>query len=230
MRKYLAILVAVVVAFALTAIAQTYGGTQPNTGTSQSNAGRQDQGNTAGQNTSGTYSTSPSQESNTRSSAGTEESSATSKKVKEHALKGCVIREETDYFLVPKHGNPVRLGASGTTNLSEHVGHEVTVHGKYARPNANVPTGGYSGTETGEATTPSTKAEPAGSGGAVAGNPNAQESAEGTATATGPVHKAARNEELVVDRLDMISESCPAHWNKKWSSETGGNSAAPSQK
>ncbi|MFB3917009.1 MAG: hypothetical protein ACE14M_09775 [Terriglobales bacterium] len=231
MRKYVAILVVVVVAFALTAIAQTTSssgqagayGTQPNTGTSQSSPSSDGQSNAAGQNTSGTYRTSPSEESKP-SSVEAGKQASTMEKGKEKTLEGCVIREETDYFLVPKRGNPVYLSSAGAANLSEHVGHHVKVHGKSASYKASAqPAGGTSGAATSQ-TTPSTKPEPSGTSGAVAGAMSEKAGAAGTTTATGPAHSAA-DREITVERVDMVSESCPANWNKKWSSEISTSSS-----
>lgn len=54
-------------------------------------------------------------------------------------LVGCVLQQGSDYLLVPKHGRPVELTSIADENLSQSIGHQVTVRGResYAGEGAN---------------------------------------------------------------------------------------------
>jgi hypothetical protein len=45
------------------------------------------------------------------------------------SVEGCIVQEETDYYLIPKSGNPIHLTPSANANPSAHVGHHVTATG-----------------------------------------------------------------------------------------------------
>ncbi len=46
----------------------------------------------------------------------------------DQTLEGCIVREQTDYYIQPSGGGtPTKL--SGSTDVSSHVGHHVVVHG-----------------------------------------------------------------------------------------------------
>jgi len=80
-------------------------------------------------------SSSSSTQSNTQSSTSTQANPATSSTMSQSgtsttnqpSLEGCVIKRETDYFLQPDTGQPVKLNSS--QDLSQHVGHRVRVEG-----------------------------------------------------------------------------------------------------
>lgn len=63
----------------------------------------------------------------------------------EKKLKGCIQSQGGSYVLEEKHGKTVAL--TGSSDLSSHVGHTVTVHGRYS-----------SGTDNGSASSVSTGA------------------------------------------------------------------------
>lgn len=46
-----------------------------------------------------------------------------------HTVEGCVMREATDFFLVPSSGSPIRLNGSTGVDLSTQEGHLVRVRG-----------------------------------------------------------------------------------------------------
>jgi len=50
-------------------------------------------------------------------------------------LEGCVIRQQTDYFLQPDTGQPVKLNSS--EDLSQRVGHRVRVQGTATSTSGN---------------------------------------------------------------------------------------------
>lgn len=80
-------------------------------------------------------SSSSSKQSNTQNSTPTQANPATSSTMSQSgttatsqpSLEGCVIRRQTDYFLQPDNGQPVKLNSS--QDLSQHVGHRVRVEG-----------------------------------------------------------------------------------------------------
>jgi outer membrane protein assembly factor BamA len=43
-------------------------------------------------------------------------------------VEGCIVREETDYYIVPEQGSAQKLSGN-TADLGQHVGHHVTVKG-----------------------------------------------------------------------------------------------------
>jgi len=51
-------------------------------------------------------------------------------------LKGCIIRQETDYFIQPVSGSRVRLNG-GSEDLSKYVGKNVDIHGRWNPYNNN---------------------------------------------------------------------------------------------
>ncbi len=57
----------------------------------------------------------------------------------QRTLEGCVIRQGSDYLLVPKHGRPLQLSSIGGENLGPNIGRQVKVHGRetYALEGAN---------------------------------------------------------------------------------------------
>jgi len=74
-------------------------------------------------------------QSNTQESTSTQANPATSSTMAQSgtnagsptSLEGCVIRQQTDYFLQLDTGQPVKLNSS--EDLSQHVGHRVRVQG-----------------------------------------------------------------------------------------------------
>lgn len=122
---------------------------------------------------------------------------------KEHArtMTGCIVKEETDYFLVPKNGNGRRVQLqAGNTDLSQHVNHEVKVHGTVENGN-NASTVGTTGNEANT----------------------------GTNTATTGKHGRGGNRMMVVDRVDMVSETCPANTGTGTGTGTGSSTTPPPQ-
>lgn len=51
-------------------------------------------------------------------------------------LRGCIVRQETDYFIQPVNGSRVRLNG-GSEDLSQYVGKDVDVHGHWNPYNNN---------------------------------------------------------------------------------------------
>lgn len=159
---------------------------------------------------------------------------------KAKTIEGCVVREETDYFLVPKRGNPVRISSTGTGDISSHVGHQVKAHGTESMAsNMGAGTSGQAGTSGtvagGETSGTSAQAgqETSGSVGTSTNPPSGTAGTAGTTGAagagTGALHSAA-NREIVVDRVDMVSETCPSNWNPTYNpNATGGKKSKSDQ-
>jgi hypothetical protein len=132
--------------------------------------------------------------SSTMSQSGTSTTSQSS-------LEGCIIRRETDYFLQPDTGQPVKLNSS--QDLSEHVGHHVRVQG-------NVKNGSNSASSASNSNVVGNNSS---SGGAY----GSSSSGAGTNGSTGKVENGSsapsggtQYEAIDVSRVDTISETCPA--------------------
>jgi len=95
-------------------------------------------------------------------------------------LKGCIIRQETDYFIQPVNGSRVRLNG-GSEDLSQYVGKNVDVHGRWNPYNNNNENNHQSTTQP--------------SGAPITG-----------AVATG---KGETDQLFLVTRVDKIADTCP---------------------
>jgi hypothetical protein len=262
MRKYLAIcVVCTFLVFALALMAQTGASGQtgnmpsgtnssqnPNAsaGSMSTSQGSGDQSGswspssgTSGQTgTSSSASQSPSYGSSSQTGAyGSQTSGMGSSTMAGTALEGCIVRQATDYFLIPKSGNPVHLTASGSTDLSAHLGHRVKVHGSESpmsssTGSSSANTAGMTGSATGQAGTSQESQSSSGSISSGAGTSSKPESSTGTTSSMGaagqPDLRSAATQDMTVTRIDMVSESCPTNWNTKWNNTAAG--AAPSSK
>lgn len=144
-------------------------------------------------------------------------------KQKERSVEGCIAKEESDYFLVPHHGNPILLQSSGSENPSSHVGHRVKVRGNETAASSAGSGAGTTGGSAGAAeSNPSagmSKPESSGSVSSQAGSAGA--SSGGSASSSGgQLHQMAKRE-ITVDKIDMVSESCPANWNSSVPTSSG---------
>jgi len=192
--------------------------TQPEQGTQEHPVNREPGMGTAAQTPSGSQAgtaESTQQEKNEERNEASSSSMGTSTRAgKAKTIQGCVFRRETDYFIVPTKGQPERISNSGQS-VSEHVGHEVKLHGT-EQPSAEASaTGSTAGGTAGMAANTNTETgSGAGTTGSMAGNtPRSKSSAE------------AGNREFVVDRVSMVSETCPANVQKNAQSQ--GMSANP---
>lgn len=137
---------------------------------------------------------------------------------KEKTVEGCVVRRETDFYIFPKNGKAERISSSGQS-VSEHLGHQVKLHGTEqpsTSPSASATMGGTSGT-AGTSASARTGENAEGTSGSVGAN-------TGSGTA-GAASSGANNKEFVVDRVDMVSETCPANIQGK--ATAGGMSTSP---
>jgi hypothetical protein len=166
-------------------------------------------------------SSSSSTQSNSQNSTSTQANPATSSTMaqsgtsttNQSSLEGCVIKRQTDYFLQPETGEPVKLNSS--QDLSQHVGHHVRVEGNVHNGlNSNA-----TGTESNSSTSNSST-----SNGSYGSN----------STATGKVENGnsspsgTQYETFDVTRVDMVSESCPTGMQNQ--SVPNNNSQSPKSK
>ena len=145
-------------------------------------------------------SSSSSTQSNTQNSANPATSSTMSQSgtstTNQSSLEGCVIKHETDYFLQPETGQPVKLSSS--QDLSQHVGHRVRVEGNVN----NAVNSNATGTESNSSMNSSSA-----SNGSYGSN---------SSTSTGKVENGSSSpsgthyQTFDVTRVDMVSETCPS--------------------
>jgi hypothetical protein len=132
----------------------------------------------------------------------------------ERSVEGCLLKEASDYFLIPAHGNPIELQATSGQDLSAHEGHKVKVSGVESTLSASSSGTGMTGGATGVATSTSTTATGAQSSTHSVGE-NAGSSAAGISSASGTgsdLHKLA-TKQMAVSNLQHEATSCPVNWN-----------------
>lgn len=105
---------------------------------------------------------------------------------KDQQMQGCIVRQGSYYFLQPEQGQPTRLQWSGA--VSKNQGHVVKVEGHQSHPNQKQ-------TVTNNGSTPQKS---------VTQGPSGDQAA---------TSKAADEGDFVVDRLQVISTTCPAGTN-----------------
>jgi hypothetical protein len=157
-------------------------------------------------------SSSSSTQSNTQNSTSSQANPATSNSMSQSgtsttnqsSLEGCVIKRETDYFLQPETGQPVRLNSS--RDLSQHVGHQVRVEG-----NVN------NGATSNEAAANSSY----GSNSAASGTASTGKVENGNTSPSGTQYQT-----IDVTRVDMISKTCPSGMQNQ-SAPTNNTSQSP---
>jgi hypothetical protein len=116
---------------------------------------------------------------------------------KQKSLEGCVVREDTYYYLQPKHGQRVRLSPS--SDVSQNEGHHVRLHGSQSNSNA---------TNNGSNQT---------------ANSGASESQSQDANSAGGMN-SSNGQEFLVSRVDLISSTCPAEYKGNSGSSSSPNS------
>lgn len=149
-------------------------------------------------------SSSSSTQSNTQDSTSTQVNPATSSTMSQSgtsttnqsSLEGCIVKQETDYFLQPETGQAVKLNSS--QDLSQHVGHRVRVEGNVN----NAVNSNASGAESNSSANSSSAAN--GSYGANSGASTGK-AENGSSSPSGTQYQT-----FDVTRVDMISESCPS--------------------
>lgn len=211
MRKYMASLaVLTFLLFALGAMAQTsgsYGQSNPPSASSSS---------TEGQNSSTTTSTTTSQ--------------TTTSQQQQANFEGCVVREQADYYLVPRSGSPMKLQSSAGQDFSSKVGQQVQITGNQSSLSASTGAPGASasaGTSGGMAgSTSGTAGAQTGTGatGAI-GAPSSTTGTGSSGMATGSDLHSMANQQLDVSNISSVG-SCPPNWNPSVPQSSG---STPSQ-
>jgi hypothetical protein len=145
-------------------------------------------------------------------------------------IDGCLVRERTDYFLIPRSGNPIKVLTSAGEDLSEHAGHEVKVTG----PESALSEGGMgssAGTAGTAASTPTTGSQDqtasSGAMSAPAGSTGTSSMGSGMATGTGnELHRMA-DQQITVIKLQHVAATCPVNWNPKVPTPSGSSGMGP---
>jgi hypothetical protein len=145
-------------------------------------------------------------------------------------VEGCLVREQTDYFLVPQSGNPIKVQASAGEDYSEHAGHKVKVTGSESALSEGG-MGSSAGTAGTAASTPATgsQAQTSSSGAmsAPAGSAGSSSAGSGMATGTGnDLHRMA-DQQITVIKLQHIAATCPVNWNPKVPTPSGSSGMGP---
>jgi hypothetical protein len=109
----------------------------------------------------------------------------------EHNIEGCILKESSDFFLLPERGAPFKLQSN--QNLSADEGHKVIVSGKETALNAAA----------------GTMANPAGG---TAASPTAAGSAAASSGTGNDLHSMA-DREMIVDNVRSVANTCPVNWN-----------------
>ena len=151
MKKYFSALLVAPLFFGVSAFAQSSNSNSAlqNSGTAVQNSGSSSstttkQGAASDQNSAQSStnsgqaaapSSSNSSQSALSSSSNTQASSGNSASAADESLEGCVVKQETDYFIQPVSGSRVHLNAKNQ-HLSGYVGQDVRVHGRHWDPNA----------------------------------------------------------------------------------------------
>jgi hypothetical protein len=187
------------------------------------------------QSQSGTYGSAQSSTSSTSENKSQEKQEKMGKSGKEKTVEGCIVRQQTDFFIFPKKGQAMRVSGQ---DLSAHVGHHVKLHGTEENAgmgaSASSNTGGTSGAmagNTGTSTSGAMSENPPAASGSVGGNTSSASAGNMGASSSGSANSKVSNKELVVDRVDMVSETCPANIqnNINKSGMSTGSSSGPGQ-
>jgi len=180
--KKMSVFFALVLAFALTAMAQT---ASPNDQSSSTPSASQDSSSPSGSQSSTSPSTSQSPSYGQQGSSSTAQTPATGSEAKTaeheghgHKVKGCIRSEGGKFVLEDAHGRMYSLNTS--EDLSAHVGHEVVVHGAVS-----------------------------GNGSAGSSMNKSDTSKSDTSSMSSPAGATSGgNKEITVTKVDMVSETC----------------------
>lgn len=177
--KKMSVFFALVLAFALTAMAQT---ASPNDQSSSTPSASQDSSSPAGSQNSANPSTSQSPSSGQQGSSSMGQTPAAGSEAKTaehgHKVKGCIRSEGGKFVLEDAHGRMYSLNTS--EDLSAHVGHEVVVHGAVS-----------------------------GNGSAGSSMNKSDTSKSDTSSMSSPAGASSGgNKEITVTKVDMVSETC----------------------
>jgi hypothetical protein len=190
MRKYTPLMMAATLLFAVSMFAQS---SSQNPATQNSGAAAQSNSSStsssgANQSSSGAQSAMPSSTSSSPSTSqnpsSSQNSASNSASGQDELMEGCLVKEQTDYFIQPVSGERMRLRADNQ-DLSGYVGQDVRIHGRHWNPNA-------------QNNENSSQASSQPSGAPVTG-----------AVATNKGNEAG--EQIEVSKVDVVSATCPAN-------------------
>ena len=99
---------------------------------------------------------------------------------REHSMEGCIVREDTYYYLQPERGERVRL--SQNDDVAKNEGHQVRVHGQMSKNSENEHEG--------------------------AQNSNSAMSSQNGENGTQNAKGMKPQKEIMVDKLEFISSTC----------------------
>jgi hypothetical protein len=129
----------------------------------------------------------------------------------EQSLEGCVTRRETDFYITPENGTPVKLRSN--QDLSSAENHNVRVRGNYEKS-----LGAVQAEEHPNAINKGTNGTPSNS---TSNNSSMQtansNSGSQTATNSGSYANSNNNstnstdQDFLVTRVDTLSSTCPAN-------------------
>ena len=120
-------------------------------------------------------------------------------------MEGCIVRHETDYFLQPETGQPVKLNSS--QDLSQHVGHRVRVEGTVNQAGSSTAASNTGANTSGTYGNPGTSSA-TNSASSTAGSSADQTSKQGQSASSSSA--TGQTQEMLVTKVDMISETCPS--------------------
>ncbi len=128
----------------------------------------------------------------------------------EKTLDGCIVKEQTDYFIQPASGDAERLIGS---DVSAHAGHHVKVHGSEAAGSGSSASNSSASSSERTATSGSASTEAQNnSAGSMAGNAGSSNASGNSGFASGDKWTGKN---FSVTKVDMVSESCPADIQSK---------------
>jgi hypothetical protein len=140
----------------------------------------------------------------------------------QRTMEGCVVKEASDYFLIPRSGKPIELQVTTGADLTAHEGHRVKIQGVESSLSAGTAAGagssGTGGTAGAAANMPpsSSQAQGAGAAGSIKSQAGGTESSSsGAASGTGnDLHRLSTRQMSVV-KVTHVAETCPVNWNPK---------------
>jgi hypothetical protein len=210
MKRVLSLALPLIVAFSLGSLAQT--DTTPSSSSTNQAATPSASSSTQTNSQSNPQSGAPANPGRTMEQSGTSASSSPS-------VEGCIVRQQTDYYLQPETGQPIKLNSS-SRDLGEHVGHRVRVTGSMSQGQGASAAGSSS---YGQSGTSSVSNSTGGNSSSTADRNSAGTQGAGTQSnsVNGPT------QEMLVSRVDMISETCPAGMQSNPASKTNNTPQSP---
>lgn len=224
MRKYFLVLLTIFALCLFTgmALAQSQSSTSPNSETqgtmhngqatnpgdanssttSPSVSGQSSSGSVGSQPASGSSTGVQGDQSNSASNSGSDSESAGNSGAHK-TLEGCLVKENTDYFIEPMNGQREKLNS--TEDLSSKVGKKVRVEGSEQDATASSASSSSPSNTSGSGSA-ETQNNAAGS---IAGNAGSS-----NATGTGASAAGSNSREFQVTKIETVSESCPASAQK----------------